>query len=220
LRYDWWDWVGETTYLYSTNGSVALNILINRGADMNKDRRARLRTGQRIKTAVTPSQCGLSSSAYPTQIHSRQIELTMKASFAALTIFLGAALAAPTATAFPTPASSTGLPAAKIVPAGTTFDGKMVRYSRSPDTCQDQTETDEAAAMFIAEDGATIKNVILSKAQAEGIHCRGACTLENVWWEDVCEDAATFKQPAGKTSYVIGGGAKGRSTLPTYRTFD
>ncbi|KAL1641867.1 hypothetical protein SLS61_009931 [Didymella pomorum] len=133
----------------------------------------------------------------------------MKASFAALTIFLGAALAAPTATAFPTPASSTGLPAAKIVPAGTTFDGKMVRYSRSPDTCQDQTETDEAAAMFIAEDGATIKNVILSKAQAEGIHCRGACTLENVWWEDVCEDAATFKQPAGKTSYVIGGGAKG-----------
>ena len=65
--------------------------------------------------------------------------------------------------------------------------------------------------MFIAEDGAVIKNVILSKAQAEGIHCRGACTLENVWWEDVCEDAATFKQPAGKTSYVIGGGAKGAS---------
>ena len=29
-----------------------------------------------------------------------------------------------------------------------------------------------------------------------------------VWWEDVCEDAATFKQPAGKTSYVIGGGAR------------
>ena len=144
----------------------------------------------------------------------------MKASFAALTILLGTALAAPTATAFPTPASSTGLPAAKIVPAGTTFDGKMVRYSRSPDTCQDQTETDEAAAMFIAEDGATIKNVILSKAQAEGIHCRGACTLENVWWEDVCEDAATFKQPAGKTSYVIGGGAKGTLTLSIGQDMD
>ncbi|KAF1359311.1 pectate lyase [Lizonia empirigonia] len=133
----------------------------------------------------------------------------MKVTLAALAIFLGSALAVPTATAFPKPASSTGLPAAKLIPAGTVFDGKMVRYSRSPDTCQDQTETDEAAAMFIAEDGATIKNVIPSKAQAEGIHCRGACTLENVWWEDVCEDAATFKQPAGKTSYVIGGGAKG-----------
>lgn len=140
--------------------------------------------------------------------HSKH-QFNMRATFAAIAILVGTAIAAPTATAFPKPASSTGLPAAKIIPAGTVFDGKMVRYSRSPDTCQDQTETDEAAAMFIAEDGATIKNVILSKAQAEGIHCRGACTLENVWWEDVCEDAATFKQPAGKTSYVIGGGAKG-----------
>ena len=31
-------------------------------------------------------------------------------------------------------------------------------------------------------------------------------TLNNVWWEDVCEDAATFKQESG-TSYVNGGGA-------------
>lgn len=138
-----------------------------------------------------------------------QHSFNMKATLAALAIFLGTALAAPTATAFPTPASSTSLPTAKLIPAGTTFDGKMVRYSRFPDTCQDQKETDEAAAMFIAEEGAVIKNVILSKEQAEGIHCRGACTIENVWWEDVCEDAATFKQAAGKTSYVIGGGAKG-----------
>lgn len=42
------------------------------------------------------------------------------------------------------------------------------------DTCEEQTETDEAAAMFILEDGAKISNAILSKAQAEGIHCRGA----------------------------------------------
>ena len=33
--------------------------------------------------------------------------------------------------------------------------------------------------------------------------------FERVVLEDVCEDAATFKQPAGKTSYVVGGGAKG-----------
>ena len=140
----------------------------------------------------------------------------MKATLVTAAIFFGTALAVPTATAFPKPASSTGLPTAKIIPAGTTFDGKMVRYSRVPDTCKGQTETDEAAAMFIAEDGATIKNVILSKEQAEGIHCRGSCTLENVWWEDVCEDAATFKQPAGKTSYVIGGGAKGKLSRGRY----
>lgn len=161
----------------------------------------------------------------------------MKYTLAAFTLLAGTALAVPTATAFPSAAGETALPTAKVISG--TFDGKMVRYSRNrtylpfiknnihlhlythtqkkilnnptADTCAEQTETDEAAAMFIAEDGAVIKNVILSKAQAEGIHCRGACTLENVWWEDVCEDAATFKQPAGKTSYVIGGGAKGAS---------
>ncbi|KAH7074232.1 pectate lyase [Paraphoma chrysanthemicola] len=133
----------------------------------------------------------------------------MKYTLAALAVLATTVIAAPTATAFPAASGSTALPTAKVISG--TFDGKMVRYSRNPDTCEGQTETDEAAAMFIAEDGAVIKNVILSKAQAEGIHCRGACTLENVWWEDVCEDAATFKQPAGKTSYVIGGGAKGAS---------
>lgn len=30
--------------------------------------------------------------------------------------------------------------------------------------------------------------------------------MNNVWWADVCEDAATFKQASG-TSYVNGGGA-------------
>jgi hypothetical protein len=42
------------------------------------------------------------------------------------------------------------------------------------DTCQGQKETDEAAAMFIVEDGGSISNVIIGKAQGEGIHCRGA----------------------------------------------
>lgn len=30
--------------------------------------------------------------------------------------------------------------------------------------------------------------------------------MNNVWWADVCEDAATFKQDSG-TSYINGGGA-------------
>ncbi|KAF2026546.1 pectate lyase, partial [Setomelanomma holmii] len=92
-----------------------------------------------------------------------------------------------------------------------TFDGTLVRYSRHSGMCKEQSDTGEATAMFIAEDGAVIKNVILSKAQAEGMYCCGSCTLENVWWEDACKDAATFKQSADKTLYVIGGGAKGAS---------
>jgi hypothetical protein len=42
--------------------------------------------------------------------------------------------------------------------------------------------------------------------QAEGVHCKGTCTLNNVWWADVCEDALTLKQSSG-TSFVNGGGA-------------
>ena len=57
---------------------------------------------------------------------------------------------------------------------------------------------------------AHIKNAIIGATQAEGIHCRGTCTIENVWWIDICEDAATFKQLSG-TSYVIGGGARSAS---------
>ena len=40
-------------------------------------------------------------------------------------------------------------------------------------SCQGQSETTEADAMFILEDGATISNAIIGASQAEGIHCRG-----------------------------------------------
>jgi hypothetical protein len=46
-------------------------------------------------------------------------------------------------------------------------------------------------------DGATLKNVIIGKPGADGVHCQGTCTLQNVWWEDVGEDAATFKRRRG-----------------------
>ncbi|KAK2736618.1 hypothetical protein FQN55_001564 [Onygenales sp. PD_40] len=129
----------------------------------------------------------------------------MKSLAIAISLFSASALAQ--TTTFPEASGETALPDAMIVSGD--FDGGMVRYSRDPDTCEGQSETDEEAAMFIVEDGGSISNVILSKAQAEGIHCRGSCTLTNVWWEDVCEDAATFKQGEGQTSYVIGGGARG-----------
>jgi hypothetical protein len=47
-------------------------------------------------------------------------------------------------------------------------------------------------AFFALEDGAVLRDVILGFPAADGIHCEGSCTLENVWWEDVGEDAATF----------------------------
>ncbi|KAH7148906.1 pectate lyase-domain-containing protein [Dactylonectria macrodidyma] len=104
------------------------------------------------------------------------------------------------------PASSGAVASATAITVSGTFDGEMFNYDRSPSVCQDQVETGEDDAMFILEDGATLKNVIIGPGQAEGVHCKGTCTLINVWWEDVCEDAITLKQESG-TSQIIGGGA-------------
>ncbi|KAG8911781.1 hypothetical protein FRC01_005525 [Tulasnella sp. 417] len=106
------------------------------------------------------------------------------------------------------PASSgySALPTASVITG--TFDGGMKRYGRISGSCQEQTETGEADAVFILQAGATIQNVIIGANQAEGIYCRGPCTVKNVWWADVCEDAITIKQTgAGDISYIIGGGA-------------
>ncbi|KAG4433405.1 hypothetical protein IFR05_011117 [Cadophora sp. M221] len=109
-------------------------------------------------------------------------------------------------TTFPSATGETMLPSATVISG--VFDGKMARWHRtSADVCQGQTETGEKDTIFILEDGATLANVIIGKNQAEGVHCRGTCTLINVWHEEVCEDAMTFKQASG-TSYVIGGGAR------------
>ncbi|KAK6336170.1 hypothetical protein TWF696_001733 [Orbilia brochopaga] len=107
-------------------------------------------------------------------------------------------------TNLPASAGTTAYPTAILVTG--VFDGGMWKYDRNPSSCEGQSETDEDAAMFIIEAGGTVKNVIIGPNQGEGIHCRGPCTIQNVWWEDVCEDAATFKQASGD-SYVIGGGA-------------
>ena len=85
------------------------------------------------------------------------------------------------------------------------FDGGMVRFGRGV-SCTGQAEGGDSDAVFSIEDGGTLKNVIIGADQIEGVHCQGACTIENVWWEAVCEDALTFKKDGAGT--VTGGGAK------------
>ncbi|EEY55321.1 polysaccharide lyase, putative [Phytophthora infestans T30-4] len=62
----------------------------------------------------------------------------------------------------------------------------------------------------MVEPGATLKNVIIGKDQMEGVHCeQNGCTIQNVWWEDVCEDALSIKGgSASSVTKVIGGGAR------------
>lgn len=47
--------------------------------------------------------------------------------------------------------------------------------------------------VFEVEDGVTVKNLIIAGGlpAGNGIVCLGNCTLDHVYWEDVCEDAAT-----------------------------
>eukprot|EP00644_Phytophthora_capsici_P011942 jgi/Phyca11/15237/fgenesh1_pg.PHYCAscaffold_12_\ len=69
-----------------------------------------------------------------------------------------------------------------IVKAGEVFDGKM--KTRGP----------EGHGVFLVEAGGTLKNAIIGKNQKEGVHCDDHdCTIENVWWDDVCEDALSIK---------------------------
>ncbi|KAF1984308.1 polysaccharide lyase family 3 protein [Aulographum hederae CBS 113979] len=134
---------------------------------------------------------------------------------AAVTVSAEEAPAAPAAAntefrkSFPKPSGiATPLRSPMKIAAGQSFDGKMQLYDRSSDTCKGQSEGGDDDAVFILAEGATLSNVVIGPKNGEGVHCMGTCTINNVWWTKVCEDALTLKQKSG-ISYVNGGGAKG-----------
>ncbi|TDZ35868.1 putative pectate lyase D [Colletotrichum trifolii] len=109
----------------------------------------------------------------------------------------------------PTPAGKVVLKAAQVIAAGQSFDGENKQYDRGV-SCTGQAEGGDSDAVFILEKGAKLSNVIIGPDQIEGVHCMGGCTLVNVWWSAVCEDAFTVKkQDAGETTTITGGGASG-----------
>ncbi|KAF2137045.1 polysaccharide lyase family 3 protein [Aplosporella prunicola CBS 121167] len=86
------------------------------------------------------------------------------------------------------------------------FDGEYKTFGRGV-SCTGQDEGGDSDAVFILKDGATLKNAIIGSDQIEGVHCEGSCTIENVWWEAVCEDALSLKGDGDAT--ITGGGATG-----------
>ena len=109
--------------------------------------------------------------------------------------------------AWPTPVGSDQLVTSTIQVSGT-LDGGMKRYVGSgPLGSGGQNEDQDP--IFNLANGAVLKNVILGFPAADGIHCAGTCTLQNVWWEDVGEDAATFLGSSSSYTYLVdGGGAR------------
>jgi pectate lyase len=72
--------------------------------------------------------------------------------------------------------------------------------------CDGQAESQQP--VFTLAEGAVLKNVhIKAGAAADGIHCAGNCTMENVVWDGVCEDAATMTGGSGKVMKIVGGSA-------------
>lgn len=110
------------------------------------------------------------------------------------------------------------------VAAGATFDGlahygKWVCLVGTP-TNMNGNQSESQIPHFILNNGATLKNVILgdpnkgtgrnlSAGGADGVHCKGNCRIENVYWADVGEDAATMESsaPDGSVMTVVGGAA-------------
>jgi pectate lyase len=111
----------------------------------------------------------------------------------------------PTGT-WPTPTGQVGVNGTIQVPASG-LDGGMRRYCCIGDGSQEESQD----PMFQLAPGATLSNVIIGAPAGDGVHCTGACTLRNVWWEDVGEDAATFRGSGSPQFLVDGGGARAAS---------
>ncbi|KAH6618490.1 putative pectate lyase E [Boeremia exigua] len=96
------------------------------------------------------------------------------------------------------------LKAPRTIAAGKTQNFAYQEFDRGM-KCADG-DTGSANAVFILEEGATLENVIIGANALEGVHCKGACTVRNVWFRDVCEDAVSA---LGKGDVlIVGGGAQ------------
>jgi hypothetical protein len=69
------------------------------------------------------------------------------------------------------------------------FENQKIGVNNTSD-CDDG---EDQVTVFEVEDGVTVKNLIVAGGlpAGNGIVCRGNCTLDHVYWEDICEDAAT-----------------------------
>ncbi|MFD5827197.1 pectate lyase [Lentzea sp. NPDC060358] len=134
----------------------------------------------------------------------KKLATTMSA-LALATILTPAAQAA--GSTFPTPSGSKPV-SATIKVAASGYDGGMQRFYGTGNLGSGG-QNEGQDPIFQLADGATLRNVVLGAPAADGVHCLGTCTLSNVWWEDVGEDAATFKgTSSSQTMTISGGGAR------------
>ncbi|MGW3649132.1 pectate lyase [Streptomyces sp. NPDC000878] len=134
-------------------------------------------------------------------------------SLAALTLSAGMimTLGAPPASAATWPTASGTQAVSSTISLSGTKDYGMIRLYGTGDLGTGGQDEDQGPILSLAA-GTVLKNVIIGAPAADGIHCAGSCTLQNVWWEDVGEDAATFRGSSSSNVYTVsGGGARSAS---------
>ncbi|HXU63183.1 MAG TPA: pectate lyase, partial [Polyangia bacterium] len=104
---------------------------------------------------------------------------------------------------WPTAAGSQNVSA--TISVSGSYDGGMKRFVGTGDLGTGS-QSESQGPLFDLKDGSTLQNVILGNPAADGVHCEGTCTLKNVWWEDVGEDAATLKGSSSSQVMTIDGG--------------
>jgi hypothetical protein len=107
----------------------------------------------------------------------------------------------------PWPAETGNVKVNSTIAVSGSLDGGNKRYYGIGDGGQGESQD----PMFKLADGATLSNVLIGAPAGDGVHCSGTCTLRNVWWLDVGEDAATFRGGNGSVFLVDGGGARSAS---------
>ncbi|KAF9884727.1 hypothetical protein FE257_001288 [Aspergillus nanangensis] len=99
--------------------------------------------------------------------------------------------------------SVTSLPSPSVISGSVDLGNREYDRGRP---CDSDEDTGDENAVFILNDGASLSNVIIGANQLEGIHCKGSCTLKNVWFRDVCEDAISILGTGN--ALIQGGGAQ------------
>ncbi|MFT3931711.1 MAG: pectate lyase [Spongiibacteraceae bacterium] len=110
------------------------------------------------------------------------------------------------------------------VKAGETYDG-LAKFGKwmcfiGSTSSMNGGQSESQKPIFKLNNGATLKNVIIGDGSVsststsalagggDGVHCYGKCSINNVYWADVGEDAATLHTLTGTTgSLKISGGA-------------
>jgi hypothetical protein len=100
--------------------------------------------------------------------------------------------------------SSSGITGASCVSTGTVtvyetirvtsgvYDGGCKTFNATS-ALGDGSQAEDQDPVFRVENGATLKNVIIGRNGADGIHLYNGATVDNVIWTDVGEDAMTVK---------------------------